>query len=163
MVKTAFNKQNEAGVCGPDHRGRQQSANKLEEERLVIKEYIKSFCRVPSHCCRKETVGKEFLESQMTIEQKCNLYKQSREKTGAKPATYWVDRDVLRTVQYIRSHRNKDQCATCMSYTNEEEKSQNQEEYDRHIREKKLVAVINEEQLEKLLIHRLFVGLEKEL
>ena len=52
-VETAFNKQNEAGVCGPDHRGRQQSANKLEEERLVIKEHIKSFPGIPSHYCRK--------------------------------------------------------------------------------------------------------------
>ena len=84
----------------------------------------------------------------MTIEQMYNLYKQSREKTGAKPASDWVYRDNLWTQFKISfHHRNRDPCATCMSYTNsnEEEKSQKQEEYDRHIREKKLVAVIKEE------------------
>ena len=141
MVETAFRKQNEAGISVPDQRGRQPSANSLKDQRKIIKEHINSFPRVPSHYCRKET-GKEFLKSNMTIEKMYSLYKETREQSGAQPASKWIYRDVLVTEFDISfHHRNKDQCAMCTSYRNstDEEKERMQGEYDDHNRERELV------------------------
>lgn len=146
MVETAFNKLNEAGICEPDLRGRQPSANSLREEREVIKEHIQSFPRVPSHYCRKET-GKEFLESHLNIEKMYSLYKEERKNCGAESASKWVYRDVLDTQFNISfHHRNKDQCATCTSYKNAsvEEREALQEKYDEHLRERDIVFEMKE-------------------
>ena len=137
VVKTALSKQTDLGTCDEERRGKHTKRGKQskEVEKEAIRKHIRSFPRVESHYCRKQT-EKEYLESCLDLTTMYGLYKEERTALGYIPVGETVYRYIFNYEFNIEFNRRmKDRCDTCTSFENSAElNEEEQDEYRKHLK-----------------------------
>ena len=78
-----------------DERGRHPPKNKTTDEKIEVKEHIRSFPHYKSHYSRKDNPHRQFFSRSLSIQVMYRLYKETCEEKHTQPVSQWVYRRVF--------------------------------------------------------------------
>lgn len=140
------------GILFEDKRGKHTNHKKFDEEiRKSVEDHIKSIPRIESHYVRNDTT-REFIDGGLSVADMHRNYAEQRNSIGASVASYNFYYEIFNTKFNIGFFvPRKDQCDLCEMYKNAEgnEKTELEEKYNAHMREKDLSRIEKKADREK--------------
>lgn len=149
-VRTALQKQGSSSALQPDSRGKNRKPTLQPQLLSSVKEHISAFPKVPSHYCRKDS-DREYLDENLDVKKMYRFYETwmaENYPTQSKIASERQYRDIVNNDFNLHFFKpKKDQCDVCFTWDHStpEEKTKNQEDYDKHINAKNLARSLKDE------------------
>ncbi|CAG9812850.1 unnamed protein product [Phaedon cochleariae] len=141
MIRSTLKKRGSNGIIQPDQRGKHNNRKKLDPAlKDSIRNHIDSIPRIESHYLRNQT-KREYFEGCLNITTLYRLYKEKCIASGTSFAKKSAYEQIFNYEYNIGFHKpKKDQCSTCESYKNSNDKDRSvlEDSYRKHLRDKEL-------------------------
>lgn len=139
MIRGSFAHMNSDGFMGPDMRGKQRSANKIDDERQkIVENHIKRFPTMESHYCRASS-NKMYLSSGLNVSRMHSLYEEDCERNEIIPVNYQFYNSIFKKYNLSFHVPKKDICKKCTKFDNMDinDREKVKTEHEHHLQRKK--------------------------